>query len=34
VVMLAPGCASAYPHTNFRERGMAFQSAVEAYLQS
>jgi UDP-N-acetylmuramoylalanine--D-glutamate ligase len=30
VIMLAPGCASATPFTNFRERGDAFRSWTES----
>lgn len=31
-VMLAPGCASAEPYANFRERGEAFEAMVRGWL--
>ncbi len=34
VVMLAPGCASTYPYSNFRERGDAFRSMALEWLRS
>jgi UDP-N-acetylmuramoylalanine--D-glutamate ligase len=33
-VVLAPGCASAYPYTNFRERGDAFRAMAKEWLES
>ena len=33
-VILAPGCASAPPHTNFRERGLAFKRYVKQWLEN
>lgn len=33
-VVLAPGCASAYPYTNFRERGEAFRMMAKEWLNS
>ena len=32
-ILLAPGCASAYPFPNFRERGEAFKKMAQAWLQ-
>ncbi|MBL8066131.1 MAG: UDP-N-acetylmuramoyl-L-alanine--D-glutamate ligase [Chthonomonadaceae bacterium] len=32
-VMLSPGCASAYPYSNFKERGDAFKDMVAQWLQ-
>lgn len=33
-VMLSPGCASAPPHANFRERGQAFKDHATKWLES
>ncbi len=33
-VMLAPGCASAYPYTNFRERGDDFRRIAQEWIRS
>ena len=32
-VILAPGCASAYPYANFRERGLAFEEIAKDWLR-
>jgi UDP-N-acetylmuramoylalanine--D-glutamate ligase len=34
VVMLAPGCASAFPYANFHERGEAFRAIVRQWLET
>ena len=34
IVMLAPGCASAYPYDNFRQRGEAFRALAKEWLES
>lgn len=31
-ILLAPGCASAYPYPNFRDRGEAFKGMVEVWF--
>ncbi|HRF60273.1 MAG TPA: UDP-N-acetylmuramoyl-L-alanine--D-glutamate ligase [Fimbriimonadaceae bacterium] len=33
-ILLAPGCASAFPYSNFRERGEAFRAMAERWLSS
>lgn len=33
-ILLSPGCASAAPYLNFRERGLAFKSMAKEWLES
>ena len=33
IIMLAPGCASAEPYANFKERGQAFKAMVMRWFE-